>query len=159
MIMADKLYEDEQRDERFLAIPGFAREIGVTPRVLRYWEEQGLIRPSRERGKLRYSPRDVRMAVLIQRLLDHGMGVDGVRVVRMLAEREILQAAGQEDEMALTELTLRAAYQRKLLDELTSSGNPSEPTNLAPEGPKHRHRPHPPGGRGPARRPRGPRPG
>jgi MerR family regulatory protein len=35
-----------------VAIPRLAERVGVTPRVLRYWEEQGLISPTREHGKL-----------------------------------------------------------------------------------------------------------
>ena len=48
-----------------MAIPRLAERIGVTPRVLRYWEEQQLISPTREHGKLRYSPRDLAIAALI----------------------------------------------------------------------------------------------
>ena len=53
-------------DDRLLAIPRLAERVGVTPRVLRYWEEQGLISPTREHGRLRYSPRDVAIARLIR---------------------------------------------------------------------------------------------
>ena len=48
-----------------MAIPRLAERIGVTPRVLRYWEEQQLISPTREHGKLRYSPRDLAIAALV----------------------------------------------------------------------------------------------
>jgi len=41
-------------DEGLMAIPRLAERVGVTPRVLRYWEEQGLISPTREHRKLRY---------------------------------------------------------------------------------------------------------
>src|SRR5207253_6047597 len=41
------------RDDELMAIPRLAERIGVTPRVLRYWEEQQLISPTREHGKLR----------------------------------------------------------------------------------------------------------
>jgi len=50
---------DPERDpDELMAVPALAKRVGVTPRVLRYWEEQGLISPTREHGKLRYSPRD-----------------------------------------------------------------------------------------------------
>ena len=54
-----------------MVIPRLAEQVGVTPRVLRYWEEQGLISPTREHGK-RYSPRDVAIARLIRGLLAAG---------------------------------------------------------------------------------------
>jgi DNA-binding transcriptional MerR regulator len=51
MFMAD------QPDD-LMAIPRLAERVGVSPRVLRYWEEQGVISPSAEHGRLRYGPRD-----------------------------------------------------------------------------------------------------
>ena len=51
------MMSDSERtgDDELLAIPRLAERVGVTPRVLRYWEEQGLISPTREHGKLRYA--------------------------------------------------------------------------------------------------------
>src|SRR5215831_14643698 len=76
-------------DEGLMAIPRLAERVGVSPRVLRYWEEQGLISPTREHGKLRYSPRDVAIAGLIRHLLAAGAGVEGVRMLKRIAERDI----------------------------------------------------------------------
>ena len=76
-----------------MAIPRLAERVGVSPRVLRYWEEQGLISPTREHGKLRYSPRDVAIAGLIRHLLAAGAGVEGVRMLRRIAERDIRHGA------------------------------------------------------------------
>ena len=67
---------EQTESSELLAIPRLAERVGVTPRVLRYWEEQGLISPTREHGKLRYSPRDVAIARLIRRLLDAGAGIE-----------------------------------------------------------------------------------
>lgn len=121
-----------------MAIPRLAEHIGVTPRVLRYWEEQGLISPSREHGKLRYSPRDLAIARLIKQLMDAGVGVDGIRMLRTLAEQGIRRAAGQEDEMALVQAALQILYQRKAFRE--ESGMEEE---HFPDGPPPP--PHPPG--------------
>lgn len=104
--------------EDLVAIPRIAEELGLTPRVLRYWEEQGLISPSREHGKLRYSPRDVGIARLTKRLLDSGVSVDGVRMLKELAEREIRRAASAGDSDALAEIALRILYQRKAFQEV-----------------------------------------
>jgi len=89
--------------DELLAIPRLAERVGVTPRVLRYWEEQGLISPTREHGKLRYSPRDVAIAALIRKLLEAGAGVEGVRMLKRLAERDIRRSSGAGDETALVQ--------------------------------------------------------
>jgi len=129
-----------------MAIPRLAERIGVTPRVLRYWEEQQLISPTREHGKLRYSPRDLAIAALIRRLLDDGVGVEGIRMLKRLAERDIRQAAITGED-ALAEEALRILYQRKAFreeagmdEEHYAQGGPPPPPSPPP-------RPHGPGPR------------
>lgn len=134
-------------DDELMAIPRLAERVGVTPRVLRYWEEQGLISPTREHGKLRYSPRDVAIAGLIRRLLEAGVGVEGIRMLKRLAERDIRRSSGAGDETALMEEALRILYQRKAFREETGKDE-----EHYPEG---HHPPPPPPYGGP---PRGPRP-
>jgi len=133
--------EDPAGDE-LLAIPRLAERVGVTPRVLRYWEEQGLISPTREHGKLRYSPRDVAIAALIRRLLAAGAGVEGIRMLKRLAERDIRRSSAARDEAALTEDALRILYQRKAFREETGmdeehypEGKPPPPPGPHPGGP------------------------
>ena len=100
------------QDDELMAIPRLAEAIGVTPRVLRYWEEQGLISPTREHGKLRYSPRDMAIARLTKRLLDAGMSVDGLGMIKELAQREIRWAAAAAADKVLSEQALRQAGRR-----------------------------------------------
>lgn len=128
-------------DEELVAIPRLAEEVGVTPRVMRYWEEQGLISPTREHGKLRYSPHDLALARLIKLLLDGGVGIDGVRALRGVAEREIRAAAG--DPVHLTELGARLLYARKAFREVTGSA-PEHYPDREPKPPPPP--PPPPGG-------------
>jgi DNA-binding transcriptional MerR regulator len=146
---------ERARDDELLAIPRLAERVGVTPRVLRYWEEQGLISPTREHGKLRYSPRDVAIAGLIRRLLAAGAGVEGVRMLKRLAERGIRRSANAGDETALLEEALRILYQRKAFREETGmdeehypEGKPPPPPPPPRGGPRHRPGPH----RGPEHR-------
>ncbi len=139
-------------DDELMAIPRLAERVGVTPRVLRYWEEQGLISPTREHGKLRYSPRDVAIAGLIRRLLAAGIGVEGVRMLKRIAERDVQRSSGAGDETALMEEALRILYQRKAFREETGMDEehypeghrpPPRPPHVSPpRGPK------PPGGPG-----------
>ena len=142
MIMSDS---EQPGSDELLAIPRLAERVGVTPRVLRYWEEQGLISPSREHGKLRYSPRDVAIARLIRGLLAAGAGVEGVRMLKRLAERDIRRGSVAGDEAALAEEALRILYQRKAFREETGmdeehypQGNPPPPPRPPHHGPPHR---------------------
>src|SRR5712691_5378037 len=144
---------DRDRDDELMAIPRLAERIGVTPRVLRYWEEQQLISPTREHGKLRYSPRDLAIAALIRRLLDAGAGVEGIRMLKRLAERDVRRAAAATgEETALAEEALRILYQRKAFREETGMDEEHYPEGRPPP-PPHGPPPHGPGARGKPRRP------
>jgi DNA-binding transcriptional MerR regulator len=124
--------------------------------VLRYWEEQGLISPAREHSKLRYSPRDVAIAGLIRRLLEAGAGIDGVRMLKRLAERDIRRSSGSGDVTALTEEALRILYQRKAFREETGMDEEHYPQGKPPPPPPPPHGgpPHGPGARPRPGRPR-----
>src|SRR5438445_1754785 len=136
-------------EEDLMAIPRLADSIGVTPRVLRYWEEQGLISPTREHGKLRYSPRDLAIARLIRRLIDAGVGVEGLRMLKRLAERDVRRSGGSGEETALVEEALRILYQRKAFREETGmdeehfpEGHPPTPPPPPPGRPNHGPKAH-----------------
>jgi DNA-binding transcriptional MerR regulator len=143
-IMSDSSWD---RDDELMAIPRLAEQIGVTPRVLRYWEEQQLISPTREHGKLRYSPRDLAIAALIRRLIDAGAGVEGIRMLKRLAERDVRRAAATGEEDALAEEALRILYQRKAFREETGTDEEHYPGHgpppPPPHGPPHHPRPRP----------------
>jgi DNA-binding transcriptional MerR regulator len=146
--MMSDLERDRGRDDELMAIPRLAERVGVTPRVLRYWEEQGLISPTREHGRLRYSPRDVAIAGLIRTLLVAGAGVEGIRMLKRLAERDIRRAAAGREEAALAEEALRILYQRKAFREETGTDEEHYPHGKPPPPP-----PRPPGGHAPKARP------
>lgn len=122
-----------------MAIPRLAERVGVSPRVLRYWEELGIISPSVEHGRLRYSPRDEAIARLVKRLLEvTDCGIDGIRMLKGTAERSVLAAAG--DEPALLEEALRLLYARKAFRRLTGV---DEERFAGPPSPPPPHPPHP----------------
>ena len=144
------MMSDSERagSDELLAIPRLAERVGVTPRVLRYWEEQGLISPTREHGKLRYSPRDVAIAGLIRRLLEAGAGIEGVRMLKRMAERDIRRSSTSGDETALIEEALRILYQRKAFREETGMDEEHYPEGKPPPPPPHRGPPRGPGAPG-----------
>lgn len=132
--------------DELVAIPSLAEQVGVTPRVLRYWEEQGLISPTREKGRLRYSPRDMAIARLTKGLLDAGASVDGIRMLKELSEREIRRAAEWASESVLSEIALRILYQRKAFREATGMNEehyPDGDPKPRGHGPARQHAPGP----------------
>ena len=102
-----------------------------------------------EHGKLRFSPRDVAIAALIRRLLEAGVGIDGIRMLKRLAERDIRHSSGAGDATALTEQALRILYQRKAFREETGMDEEHYPEGKPPP-PLHDG---PPPGPGPRPRP------
>ena len=82
----DSLDQDRQR-----LIADASREIGVSARVLRYWEQLGVVRPSRDpRGRRHFSRHDLLAMALIQELLDStGASISDLRLLREMAEREV----------------------------------------------------------------------
>lgn len=73
----------------YFAISVAARMLGVHAQTLRAYERQGLIAPSRTRGRIRlYSIDDIRRAQQVRRLIeDLGVNLAGVEVILQLTER------------------------------------------------------------------------
>jgi DNA-binding transcriptional MerR regulator len=67
----------------------------------------------------RYPPQDVAIAGLIRRLLAAGSDVDGIRMLKRLAERGIQSSSAASDQAALLEDAQRILYQRKAFREET----------------------------------------
>ena len=63
-----------------------AEMLGVHPRTLRTYEQEGLIRPSRRGGKRFYSAIDLRWLKCLRKLLsDDGLNIAGIRKLLTLA--------------------------------------------------------------------------
>lgn len=123
---------------------------------MRYWEEQGLISPTREHGKLRYSPRDLAIARMVKRLLDAGVGIDGIKMLKTESQRDVTDGAAANDQTRLTEVALRFLYARKAFRESTDMEEEHYPEGRPP--PPLHPPPHPPAGLG-HHGPPGPGPG
>lgn len=75
------------------------RLTGLTSRQIRYWEQQGLIRPARTKGRQRlYSEADIALLKEIKRLLADGMTLQ--RAKHYLAAREARRRARDPAETA-----------------------------------------------------------
>ena len=144
-----------ESDDELVAIPRLSERTGVSPRVLRYWEELGLISPTREHGKLRYSPRDTAVARLTKRVIDAGVSLDGLQMLKDLSEREVRRAGRDADQVALSELALRILYQRKVFREVAGMDEEHYPEGQ-PGPPPKGHEGRGPGKHGPGPKGHGP---
>lgn len=81
--------EAEGSDQRLIAEA--STQVGVSPRVLRYWEQLGVVRPSRDpKGRRHFSRHDLLAMTLIQELLETTQAsISDLRLVREVAEREV----------------------------------------------------------------------
>ncbi|MSQ23532.1 MAG: MerR family transcriptional regulator [Chloroflexi bacterium] len=73
----------------YFVISVAARMLGLHAQTLRSYERQGLVTPSRTKGRIRlYSPADIQQARLIRRLIeDLGVNLAGVEVILRLTDR------------------------------------------------------------------------
>ncbi len=88
----------------YFAISVAARLLGVHAQTLRAYERQGLIVPSRTKGRIRlYSVDDIRRAQQVRRLIDDlGVNLAGVEVILRLTERiRALEAQVEQLQQAL----------------------------------------------------------
>ena len=81
--------EDMTSASGFFAISVAARMLGVHAQTLRAYERQGLIVPSRTKGRIRlYSLDDIRRVQQVRRLVeDLGVNLAGVEVILRLTDR------------------------------------------------------------------------
>jgi len=81
-------------DERRLRIGEVARETGVTPRTLRYWEEIGLLEPVAHRGagERLYSADELERVTHIRELQDL-LGLTLAEIHEVLASEDALERA------------------------------------------------------------------
>ncbi len=85
----DRMNDRLSQNTGFFAISVAAHMLGVHAQTLRAYERQGLIKPSRTKGRIRlYSIEDIRRAQQVRRLIeDLGVNLAGVDVIMRLTER------------------------------------------------------------------------
>lgn len=124
-----------------------AEEIGVSARTLRYWEEQGLIAPSRgPGGHRRYNRHDLLIMKLIKRLLENqGYTAGDIKLLKDIVERETELALQARDDRLLLRLLLQRkaaeGYYEDLMTELGIPGPPKPPHLTDRVGPESKPRP------------------
>ena len=82
------------RSHGFLRISDVARIVGISPSILRSWENLGLISPARTRSRYRlYTVSDVRLLKRAQ-FLRSARGMNAPAIVHMLKTQGLLRTAG-----------------------------------------------------------------
>jgi len=77
--------------EKLYSIAGLAAELGVTPRAIRFYEDQGLILPQRAGNARVYTPRDRARMCLILRGKRLGFSLKDIKEFLDLYARDAMQ--------------------------------------------------------------------
>ncbi len=89
-----------------------AKSLGLSTRSIRYYEELGLIRPSRTEGGFRlYTDQDKELIMLIVRFKDLGMSLEEIRAL-VAPKRSISKESLEELRQAL--LSRRSEFEEKI---------------------------------------------
>ncbi len=98
---------DETRDRDRLRIGPSAERLGRSPRMVRYLEAQGVLRPERgpgPRGHRHFPPPELALGAAASQALDAGYGSAVLRALRELADRRVAAAVSAPDPLAWFEL-------------------------------------------------------
>lgn len=88
--------------EKFLKIGGLARQCGLSERTLRYYEQLGIITPTRTAGGTRlYRESDVEVAIVAQRMRDLDIPVE---LIRSIATKRREFPTGDQSGAAMTKI-------------------------------------------------------
>jgi MerR family transcriptional regulator, repressor of the yfmOP operon len=91
-----------------LTVRDAAARLGVTPRTLKYYEERGLVTPSRSEGRYRlYDEADLERFARILRLRAIGFSLHGI--TEML--KRPLEAAGEDGRQRYSDASLRDIHE------------------------------------------------
>jgi len=84
-----------------LTIGELTRDLGVTARTLRFWEDQGLLAPERVGLRRLYGPRERTRAVLVLRGQRLGFSLAEIRQIIGLYDRPPEQGGGEARQLQL----------------------------------------------------------
>jgi DNA-binding transcriptional MerR regulator len=105
--------------------------IGISPRMVRYLEEQGVIAAERgpgPRGHRHYPPPELHLGRTAARAMDAGHPTATLRALRALAERRVAEARASGDPLAWFELlALARAVEIARRDDEPEPGPPPPP--------------------------------
>jgi DNA-binding transcriptional MerR regulator len=125
-------------------ISDLAREFGVTARAIRFYEDEGILSPTREASQRVYSARDRTRLKLILRGRRLGLSLAEIRTLLDMYDepkdtlpqlkefltvlnehRQILERRREDIDLTLAEIDAQEAMGRRMLDQIVKEG-PSE---------------------------------
>lgn len=134
----------ERRSSGRLRIGPSAERLGRSPRMVRYLEAQGVLRPERgpgPRGHRHFPPPELALGAAASQALDAGYGSAVLRALRELADRRVTAALADDDPLAWFELlAIARAVEAEVRDQLP----PPPPPDHAPPRPGGPPAPPPP---------------
>jgi len=132
--MSRQPFDDELAERPRIGPAGEA--IGLSPRMVRYLEEQGVIAAERgpgPRGHRHYPPPELHLGRAAARAMDAGHPTATLRALRSLAERRVAEARASGDPLSWFELLAlaRAVEIARRLDE--PEPGPPHPPGVPPK--------------------------
>jgi len=134
------LTEDVAQDRPARGEPASDRQIaeaseaiGVSPRVLRYWEQLGVVRPTRgPHGRRHFTRHDLLLMSLVRSLLDEeGRSIGDLRLLRVAADRSV--AATATDPLLRLQLLFLRQASEALFQELMAQRVPPPGPGVPPQ--------------------------
>ena len=106
--------QNSKKEERLYTISELARELDITPRTIRFYEEKGLISPRRSRGNHRlYGRRDRARLKLVLRGRRFGYTLDEISEMIGPADDPLDEVGQIERSLAYGERTLQEIARRQ----------------------------------------------
>jgi DNA-binding transcriptional MerR regulator len=126
---------DDPNADEFPRIGPAGQATGLSPRMLRYLEEQGVITAERgpgPRGHRHYPPSELHLARAAARAMDEGHPTATLRALRALAERRVAVAQSSRDPLAWFELLALARAVERARHASDPEPPPPRPPGHAP---------------------------
>ncbi|MFT3811830.1 MAG: MerR family transcriptional regulator [Acidovorax sp.] len=103
-------------DPLLLTVRDAAQRLGVTPRTLKYYEERGIVTPSRSDGRYRlYSESDLATYQRVLRLRSLGFSIDATREILKRPQELLHEGKAGYSTEALRDIASAVSQQREAL--------------------------------------------
>lgn len=112
-----------------------AERLGRSPRMVRYLEEHGVLRPERgpgPRGHRHFPPPEIALGAIAAQALDAGYSSAVLRALREMADRRVAAALADDDPLAWFELlAISRAVEAEVREQLPPPQPPPRPDPAA----------------------------
>ncbi len=126
---------DLENQDESPRIGALSNDLGVSPRMLRYLEQQGVLRPERgpdPRGHRHYPPPELALGNAASAALRSGATIGALATIRRLAERRVAAALADGDPLLIFELLAVARSVELATRPVGPPGGPPRPPSHPP---------------------------